>query len=54
LEERIEPRQIPFEEAKLGILQELEQRKGEENYQKWLKSLRGQARVKINKKWLRS
>jgi parvulin-like peptidyl-prolyl isomerase len=54
LEERIEPRQIPFEEAKLGILQELEQRKGEENYQKWLKGLKGKARVKINKKWLRS
>jgi parvulin-like peptidyl-prolyl isomerase len=54
LEERIEPRQIPFEEAKLGILQELEQRKGEENYQKWLKVLKGKARVKINKKWLRS
>jgi len=54
LEERIEPRQIPFEEAKLGILQELEQKKGEENYQKWLKSLKGKARVKINKKWLRS
>jgi parvulin-like peptidyl-prolyl isomerase len=54
LEERIEPRQIPFEEAKLGILQELEQRKGEENYLKWLKGLKGRARVKINKKWLRS
>jgi peptidyl-prolyl cis-trans isomerase C len=54
LEERIEPRQIPFEEAKLGILQELEQKKGEENYQKWLKSLKGKAKVKINKKWLRS
>ena len=54
LEERIEPRQIPFEEAKLGILQELEQKKGEENYQKWLKGLKGRARIKINKKWLRS
>ncbi len=54
LEEKIEPRQIPFEEAKLGILQELEQKKGEENYQKWFKGLRGKAKVKINKKWLRS
>jgi parvulin-like peptidyl-prolyl isomerase len=54
LEERIEPRQIPFEEAKLGIVQELEQKKGDENYQKWLKSLKGKARVKINKKWLGS
>jgi peptidyl-prolyl cis-trans isomerase C len=54
LEEKIEPRQIPFEEAKLGILQELEQQKGEENYQKWFKGLKGKAKVKINKKWLRS
>jgi peptidyl-prolyl cis-trans isomerase C len=54
LEEKIGPRQIPFEEAKLGILQELEQKKGEENYQRWFKGLKGKARVKINKKWLRS
>jgi parvulin-like peptidyl-prolyl isomerase len=54
LEEKTEPRQISFEEAKLGILQELEQKKGEENYQKWLKGLKRKARVKINKKWLRS
>ena len=54
LEEKMEPRQIPFEEAKLGILQQLEQKKGEENYQKWFKGLRGKAKVKINKKWLRS
>jgi parvulin-like peptidyl-prolyl isomerase len=54
LEEKMEPRQIPFEEAKLGILQELGQKKGEENYQKWFKSLKGKAKVKINKKWLRS
>jgi hypothetical protein len=50
----MEPRQIPFEEAKLGILQQLEQKKGEENYQKWFKGLKGKAKVKINKKWLRS
>jgi parvulin-like peptidyl-prolyl isomerase len=54
LEEKIEPRQIPFEEAKVGILQELEQKKGEENYQKWFQGLKGKANVKINKKWLRS
>jgi peptidyl-prolyl cis-trans isomerase C len=54
LEEKIEPRQIPFEEAKLGILQELGQKKAEENYQKWLKDLKGKAKVKINKKWLKS
>jgi len=54
LEEKNESRQIPFEEAKLGILQELRQKKGEEEYQKWLKGLKGKARIKINKKWLRS
>jgi parvulin-like peptidyl-prolyl isomerase len=54
LEEKIEPRQIPFEEARLGILQELGRQKGEENYQKWLEGLKGKAKVKINKKWLRS
>jgi parvulin-like peptidyl-prolyl isomerase len=54
LEEKTEPRQIPFEEAKLGILQELGQKKAEENYQKWFNDLKGKAKVKINKKWLRS
>ena len=54
LEEKIESRQIPFEEAKVGILQELGQKKGEENYQKWFKDLKGKAKIKINKKWLRS
>ncbi len=52
LEEKIEPRQIPFEEAKLGILQALGQKKSEENYQKWFKGLKGKAKVKINKKRL--
>jgi parvulin-like peptidyl-prolyl isomerase len=54
LEEKIEPRQIPFEEAKAGILQDLGQKRGEESYQKWFKGLKRKARVKINKKWLRS
>jgi len=54
LEEKIEPREIPFDEAKAGILQELGQKKGEEEYQKWLKGLKGKAKIKINKKWLRS
>jgi parvulin-like peptidyl-prolyl isomerase len=53
LEEKIEPRHVPFEEAKLGILQVLGQKKDEENYQKWFKDLKGKARVKINKKWLK-
>jgi len=52
LEEKIEPRQLPFEEVKLGILQELRQKKGEEEYQKWLKGIKGKAKIKINKKWL--
>jgi peptidyl-prolyl cis-trans isomerase C len=54
LDEKIAPRQVPFEEAKSGILQELRQKKGEEEYQRWLKGLKGKAKVKINKKWLRS
>jgi parvulin-like peptidyl-prolyl isomerase len=54
LEEKIEPRQMPFEEARLGILQEIGQKKGEEEYQKWLKGLKGKAKVKVNKKWFKS
>ena len=54
LDEKIAPRQVPFEEARAGILQELRQKKGEEEYQRWLKGLKGKAKVKINKKWLRS
>jgi len=54
LDEKTAPRQVPFEEAKAGILQELRQKKGEEEYQRWLKGLKGKAKVKINKKWLRS
>ena len=54
LEEKIEPRRIPFEEAKARIIQELRQKKGEEEFQKWSKGLREKAKVRINKKWLRS
>jgi peptidyl-prolyl cis-trans isomerase C len=54
LEEKIEPRQIAFEEAKSRILKELGQKKGEEEYQKWFKGLKGKVKIKINKKWLRS
>jgi parvulin-like peptidyl-prolyl isomerase len=54
LEEKIASRQVPFEEAKSGILQELRQKKGEEEYQRWFKGLKGKANIKINKKWLRS
>jgi parvulin-like peptidyl-prolyl isomerase len=54
LEEKIEPRQVPFEEAKARIFEDLRQKKGEEEYQRWLKGLKGRAKVKVNKKWLRS
>jgi parvulin-like peptidyl-prolyl isomerase len=54
LDEKVAPRQVPFEEAKAGILQELRQKKGEEDYQRWFKGLKGKVKVKINKKWLRS
>jgi len=53
LEGKIEPRQVPFSEARLGILQALGQKKSEENYEKWFKDLKGKAKVKINKKWFR-
>jgi len=54
VEEKSEPRSISFEEAKTGILQELAQQRGEEEYQKWLKGLKEKAKVKVNKKLLRS
>jgi len=54
LEEKIEAREVTFEEAKFRILQELRRKRGEEEYQKWFKGLKGKANVKINKKWLRS
>lgn len=54
LEEKIEARQIPFEEAKLGIIQKLMEKKGEEGYQRWLKGLKEKTKVKVNKKWLKS
>jgi len=54
LEEKLEAREIPFEEAKTGILQELRKKKEEEEYQRWLKDLTKKAKVKINKKWFQS
>lgn len=50
LEEKREPRQIPFEEAKSGILKELRHQREEEEYQRWLKGIKGKATVKINQK----
>ena len=54
LEEKSEPRELSFEEAKKSVLQRLEREKGEEEYQRWFKGLREKAKVKVNKKWLRS
>ncbi len=54
VEEKIAGRQVPFDEAKAGILQDLERRKGEEEYQRWLKALKEKSKVKINKRLLRS
>lgn len=53
LEGKIEPRQVPFSEARLEILQALGQKKSEEDYQKWFKDLKEKANVKINKKWFK-
>ena len=50
----MEAREIPFEEAKTGILQELRKKKEEEEYQRWLKDLRKKAKVIVNKKWVQS
>ena len=54
LEEKSEPRELSLEEAKKSILQRLEREKGEEEYQRWFKGLREKAKVKVNRKWLRS
>jgi peptidyl-prolyl cis-trans isomerase C len=54
LEEKVEPREISFVEAKPGILQELSQKKGEEEYQKWLQGAKEKAKIKINHKWIGS
>ena len=54
LEQRVEPRQISFEEARSRILQALLKKKEEEEYQRWLKGIKGKAKVKINKKRLLS
>ena len=54
LEEKSDPRVITFEEARPTIIKELRKQKGEEEFQKWLKGLKRRAKLKINKKWLRS
>jgi len=54
LEAKTEARQMPFEEAKTGILQELARTKGEGEYRKWMKGLREKSKVVVNKRWLSS
>ena len=54
LEEKVAAREIPFDEAKAGILQDLRKKKEQEEYQLWLKDLRKKTIVRINPKWLRS
>ncbi len=54
LEERAEPREITFEEARPELIKELKKKKGEEEYQQWFKGLKEKARIKINRKWLKS
>jgi parvulin-like peptidyl-prolyl isomerase len=54
LEDKTEPREVSFEEAKRSIFQKLEREKGEEEYRKWFKNLREKAKIKINRKWLKS
>jgi peptidyl-prolyl cis-trans isomerase C len=52
LDEKIQPREMSFEEAKPGIVQELEKNKAEEGYRTWLKEARERCKVVINKKLL--
>ncbi|OGP62317.1 MAG: hypothetical protein A2170_15340 [Deltaproteobacteria bacterium RBG_13_53_10] len=54
VEEKTESREIPFEEARPKILKQLEGKKAEEQYQKWLEALKGKAKIRINKTWLES
>lgn len=54
LEEKIEPREIPYKEAKSKIIQAIAKKKGEENFRQWLQDLRQKARIKINQDWLNS
>ena len=52
LDERVEAREIPFEEAKARILWELKEKKAEEEYQRWFTELRKKTRIKVNSKRL--
>jgi peptidyl-prolyl cis-trans isomerase C len=54
LEEKVAAREIPFEEARQGIFQELRKNKEEEEYSRWFQEIRRKAKVKINRKRFRS
>jgi peptidyl-prolyl cis-trans isomerase C len=54
VEEKTGPRQVSFEEAKPAIVEDLERKKEEQEFERWLKDLKSKARVEINKKLLRS
>jgi len=50
VEKKVEAREVPFEEAKAGILRDLRKKKEEEEYQQWFQELRRKAKVRINKR----
>jgi len=54
LEDKQGAREVPYGEARQGIVQELRKNKEEEEYQKWLKELKRKADVKVNSRWVRS
>ena len=54
VEEKTGPRQVSFDEAKSGILEDLEKNKEEQEYERWIKELKSKAKVEINKRLLRS
>lgn len=54
LEEKVEAREIAFEEAKSAIFKELEKKKGEEAFQQWFNDLKKKAKIKVDRAWLKS
>ena len=54
VEEKTGPREVPFEEAKARIFQEVAEKKREEDYRNWLKELKEKAKIVVSKKLLRA
>lgn len=54
LEDKIEPHEISFDEAKSAIYKELEKKKGEEAFQQWFNDLKKKSKIRINRTWLKS